>query len=59
MHTLLPSSPPALPSQVLAAAGFQYDSTLIEEQRASLSAGFADRVWPFTLQDGIPMNVDW
>lgn len=56
---LLPRRSPSLPLQVLHAAGFTYDSTLLEEVHASLGDGFGDRVWPYTMQDGIPQNVAW
>lgn len=47
------------PLQVLAEAGFLYDSTILEEVHASLSSGPASRVFPYTMQDGIPQNCGW
>ena len=45
---------------MLAEAGFLYDATLLEEPSgASLTRGMAARVWPYTLQDGIPQNCAW
>lgn len=41
-----------MPLQVLHAAGFLYDSTLLECPSCSLSRGPGARVWPYTLQDG-------
>ena len=56
-----PPTPPAAPSalQVLRDNGFLYDSTILEEVHASLSDGMAARVWPYTLQDGVPQNCAW
>ena len=46
--------------RVLWQNGFLYDSSLIEEGTgSSLSTGPAGRVWPFTLQDGIPIICAW
>lgn len=45
---------------VLQRGGFKYDSSLLEVAAgASLSDGPAARVWPYTLQDGIPQNCAW
>ncbi|KAL4422676.1 hypothetical protein ABPG75_008873 [Micractinium tetrahymenae] len=46
--------------QVLAEAGFEYDSSLIENTKgASVSNSFADRIWPFDMGDGIPINCHY
>ncbi|EFN51596.1 hypothetical protein CHLNCDRAFT_139978 [Chlorella variabilis] len=46
--------------QVLSENGFLYDSSLIEEGKgASLSKGMGDRVWPFQMDGGVPINCDW
>lgn len=51
--------PPTNPTQVLHAAGFLYDSTLIDDPLGdSLSRGMAARLWPYGMQDGIPQNCD-
>ncbi|KAL4457862.1 hypothetical protein ABPG75_012727 [Micractinium tetrahymenae] len=43
--------------QVLAAHGFLYDSSLVEDTLgSSASQGFADRLWPFDMAAGIPIN---
>ncbi|KAL4422673.1 hypothetical protein ABPG75_008870 [Micractinium tetrahymenae] len=40
--------------------GFLYDSTLIEGRHdESLSNGMDERVWPYTLDFGIPQDCDW
>lgn len=36
--------------------GFLYESSLVEDPRQSLSRGFDDRVWPWDLGFGIPIN---
>lgn len=46
--------------QVLADAGFEYDSSLIENTKgASVSNSFGDRIWPFDMGDGIPINCKY
>ncbi|KAL4424966.1 hypothetical protein ABPG77_002851 [Micractinium sp. CCAP 211/92] len=43
--------------EVLAANGFLYDSSLVEDTLGgSASRGFANRLWPFDMGGGIPMN---
>ncbi len=45
--------------QVLAANGFLYDASLIENPEGeSISKGLAARLWPYSLQDGIPQNCE-
>lgn len=49
----------ATPLQVLAANGFLYDASLIEKPEGeSMSKGLGARVWPYSLQDGIPQNCE-
>jgi hypothetical protein len=46
--------------QVLYDNGFLYDSTILEwPSDASLSNGMSQRVWPYTMNDGIPQNCAW
>ncbi|PRW60004.1 polysaccharide deacetylase [Chlorella sorokiniana] len=46
--------------KVLADNGFLYESSLIEETTgASVSKGLAERVFPFDLADGSPINCDY
>ena len=52
---------PCLPAhpQVLHRGGFLYDSSLLEDPTGeSLSRGMAERVWPYTLQDGVAQNCE-
>ena len=39
---------------ILAAAGFQYDSSVAEPPTGSLSRGQGDRAWPYSLASGFP-----
>ncbi|PSC74020.1 polysaccharide deacetylase [Micractinium conductrix] len=45
--------------QVLLENGFLYDSTILETPQTSLSSGQGARVWPYTMQDGVPQNCAW
>lgn len=46
-------------TQVLAEAGFLYESTLIDDPLGgSLSRGMAARLWPYAMGDGIPQNCE-
>ena len=36
--------------------GFLYDSSLLEDGEASVSRGGSERLWPWDLQYGIPIN---
>ncbi|KAI7844629.1 hypothetical protein COHA_001719 [Chlorella ohadii] len=46
--------------KVLGDNGFLYDSSLIEETTgASVSRGLAERLWPFDLANGSPINCDY
>ncbi|KAL4459141.1 hypothetical protein ABPG75_014006 [Micractinium tetrahymenae] len=45
--------------QVLYANGFLYDSTVLECPDCGTSDGMSDRVWPYTLQDGVAQNCAW
>ena len=57
---MLATSPPLhTPKQVLHAAGFLYDSTLIDDPLGdSVSRGMAARLWPYSMQDGVPQNCE-
>lgn len=45
--------------QVLAANGFLYDASLIENPEGeSISKGLGARLWPYSMQDGIPQNCE-
>ena len=46
-------------AQVLLENGFLYDSTILETPQTSLSSGQGARVWPYTMQDGVPQNCAW
>ncbi|KAI3430406.1 hypothetical protein D9Q98_005001 [Chlorella vulgaris] len=45
--------------QILHSKDFLYDSTLIESGRHSLSGGMGNRVWPWDMAEGIPINCAW
>lgn len=46
--------------EVLEENGFLYDSTLIEETTGnSLSGGPDSRIFPWNMENGIPINCDW
>lgn len=46
--------------QVLAENGFLYDSSLVEDTLgSSVSQGFANRLWPFDMAAGIPINCSY
>lgn len=40
--------------EVLAAAGYEYDSTIIEPFNTASSPSWAERLWPYTMDAGIP-----
>lgn len=52
-----PDGPPArllLPLQILASSGFLYDSTIPEAVPSATSPSAAQRLWPYTMDYGIP-----
>lgn len=45
--------------EVLAAAGYEYDSTIIEPFNTASSPSWAERLWPYTMDAGIPQDCAW
>jgi peptidoglycan/xylan/chitin deacetylase (PgdA/CDA1 family) len=45
--------------RVLSDAGLVYDSTMIENFPSESSPAAGQRVWPFTMDAGIPVNCEW
>ena len=42
--------------EVLSDNGFLYDSSVIEDWKYSVSRGFGNRIWPWDMAYGIPLN---